>query len=97
MQENKKNFDSELQTYFGAIKQAIKEEHVNYLKSHPQLRQILNDFLSSCLLEQPSNVYDYARNYFAYFNYQKDISKYKPLIISGCSGVGKGTLINFLI
>ena len=50
MHENKKNFDSELQTYFQAIKHAIKDEHVNYLKSHPELRQILNDFLSSCLL-----------------------------------------------
>lgn len=55
--ESNKNFDSELQAYFGSIKHAIKEEHVGYLKNHPELRQILNDFLSSCLLEQPENVY----------------------------------------
>lgn len=97
MQENKKNFDSELQTYFGAIKQTIKEEHVNYLKSHPELRQILNDFLSSCLLEQPDDVYEYAQKFFAFFNYHKDIQRHKPLVISGCSGVGKGTLIKFLL
>lgn len=93
----KKNFDSELQTYFGDIKQAIKQEHVNYLKAHPELRQILNDFLSSCLLEQPDNVYEHAKNFFSYFNYQKDATKYKPLVISGCSGVGKGTLIKYLL
>ena len=52
-QETKKNFDSELQTYFARIKGAIKKEHIDYLKSHPELRQILNDFMSSCLLEQP--------------------------------------------
>lgn len=51
--ESNKNFDSELQAYFTSIKHHIKEEHVSYLKNHPELRQILNDFLSSCLLEQP--------------------------------------------
>jgi guanylate kinase len=67
--ESNKNFDSELQAYFGAIKHNIKEEHVGYLKNHPELRQILNDFLSSCLLEQPNNIYDYAKTFFSYFNY----------------------------
>lgn len=87
--ESDKNFDSELQAYFGAIKHSIKQEHIGYLKNHPELRQILNDFLSSCLLEQPDNVYDYAKKFFSYFNYYKDIQKHKPLIITGCSGVGK--------
>jgi len=34
MEENK-NFDSELKAYFDNIKQSIKQEHVQYLKSHP--------------------------------------------------------------
>jgi guanylate kinase len=59
------------------------------LKEHPELRQILNDFLSSCLLEQPENVYEYAKKFFSYFNYQKDTLKLKPIVMSGCSGVGK--------
>lgn len=67
------------------------------MKSHPELRQILNDFLSSCLLEQPEDVYEYAQKFFAFFNYQKDNVRHKPLVISGCSGSGKGTLINFLL
>lgn len=87
--EGNKNFDSELQAYFGKIKNEIKEEHVSYLKSHPELRQILNDFLSSCLLEQPENVYSYARKFFSYFNYTKDIKRLRPLVITGPSGVGK--------
>ena len=87
--ESNKNFDSELQAYFGKIKHDIKEEHVSYLKSHPELRQILNDFLSSCLLEQPENVYDYGKKFFSYFNYHKDLVRLSPLVITGCSGVGK--------
>ena len=90
--DNNKNFDSELQAYFGSINNEIKEEHVSYLKSHPELRQILNDFLSSCLLEQPENVYGYAKKFFSYFNYSKDINKLRPLVITGPSGVGKVTL-----
>jgi guanylate kinase len=87
--ESNKNFDSELQAYFTAIKHNIKDEHINYLKSHPELRQILNDFLSSCLLEQPENVYEYAKKFFSYFNYSKDVIRHKPFVITGCSGVGK--------
>lgn len=30
-------------------------------------------------------------------NPEKQELKHKPLIISGCSGAGKGTLINFLL
>lgn len=88
MQE-KNNFDSELQTYFTEIKNKIKQEHVSYIKSHAELRQILNDFMSSVLLEQPENVYTYAQKYFAFFNHQKDQETYRPLVISGCSGAGK--------
>jgi guanylate kinase len=87
MEQN--NFDSELQTYFTEIKNKIKQEHVSYIKSHAELRQILNDFLSSILLEQPSNVYNYAQQYFTFFNHQKDQKTYRPLVISGCSGAGK--------
>jgi hypothetical protein len=45
--------------------------------------------MSSVLLEQPENVYSYAQKYFSFFNHKKDKATYKPLVISGCSGVGK--------
>jgi hypothetical protein len=48
-------------------------------------------------LEQPEDVFEYAKKFFSYFNYHKDIVRYRPLVITGCSGVGKGTLINMLI
>jgi guanylate kinase len=63
------------------------------MKKHPEIREILNDFMSSVLLEKPEDVFDYARDYFSYFNVNKDKVKYKPLIISGPPGVGK--VINF--
>lgn len=42
-------------------------------------------------------MYAYAQKYFAFFNYRKDLKRHRPLVISGCSGVGKGTLIKFLL
>jgi hypothetical protein len=45
--------------------------------------------MSSVLLEQPENVYSYAQKYFSFFNHKKDKVTYKPLVMSGCSGVGK--------
>ena len=30
-----------------------------------------------------------AKKFFSYFNYHKDIVRLQPLVITGCSGVGK--------
>eukprot|EP01017_Pseudomicrothorax_dubius_P020262 TRINITY_DN2215_c0_g1_i6.p1 TRINITY_DN2215_c0_g1~~TRINITY_DN2215_c0_g1_i6.p1 ORF type:complete len:265 (-),score=77.18 TRINITY_DN2215_c0_g1_i6:147-941(-) len=91
------NLDPELRTYFLKVKEDIKQEHKEYLEQHPEIRQILNDFLSSVLLEKPADVHSYARKYFGFFNTVREIPKHKPLVICGPSGVGKGTLIKKLL
>ena len=50
---NPDNFDSELKTYYLKIKSEILKEHKDYVENHPELREILNDFMSSVLLEKP--------------------------------------------
>jgi len=91
------NLDTELKSYYLKVKDEIKKEHVEYLSHHPEIRELLNDFLSSLLLEKPSNVYTYAQEYFSFLNQEKEIKSEKPLIIAGPSGVGKGTLVKWLI
>lgn len=86
------SLDPELKTYFSKIKEEIKSEHVQYIRNHPEIRDILNDFLSSLLLEKPEDIYFYARKYFGFFNVEKPVEKHKLLVISGPSGVGK---VNF--
>ena len=81
--------DPELKTYFSKIKEEIKSEHVQYIKSHPEIRDILNDFLSSLLLEKPEDIYIYARKYFSFFDVEKPIDNQALLVMSGPSGVGK--------
>jgi guanylate kinase len=70
---------------------------VQYANRHPELRQILNDFLSSLLLEQPQNIYDYARQYFSFFNISKDKPRHRPVVVTGPQGAGKTSLVTLLI
>lgn len=46
-------------------KAEIKAEHEAYLREHPEVPQLLNDFLSSCLVRQPADVFEFARDYFS--------------------------------
>jgi len=48
-------------------------------------------------LEKPSNVYKYAQEYFSFLNREKEIVAEMPLVIAGPSGVGKGTLVKWLL
>eukprot|EP01016_Furgasonia_blochmanni_P051097 TRINITY_DN7994_c0_g2_i1.p2 TRINITY_DN7994_c0_g2~~TRINITY_DN7994_c0_g2_i1.p2 ORF type:complete len:295 (-),score=85.99 TRINITY_DN7994_c0_g2_i1:290-1174(-) len=91
------DFDPEIKAYFFKIKEDIKKEHVEYLKKHPEIREVLNDFVSSLLLQKPDDIYAYARDYFSYFNHEKDVKKQRPFVIAGPAGVGKGTLVKMLL
>lgn len=57
---DQQGFDSELRTYFKDVKAEIKRDHSKYLAKHPELREILNDFLTTVMLEKPKDVYEYA-------------------------------------
>lgn len=89
--------DPELKTYYMQVKDEVKKEHGAYISAHPEIRQLLNDFLSTLLLEKPEDVYEYAQDYFSFFNTEKEPVQYKPLVISGPSGVGKVAKLFFFI
>jgi len=81
------------------------DSHKHYIQSHPEIREVLNDFLSSILLHKPvvitvlnffqNDVFVFAKEYFHPFN--PTPLKYKPLIVVGPSGVGKATLVNEIL
>lgn len=76
-------------------KQELEERHSEYLREHPELQDLLNDFLSSVLLNKPENIFNYSREYFSKFNLTP--VRTKPLIIVGPSGVGKSTILSRLL
>ena len=94
MEENV-NFDNEVLAYLSTRKDELMESHVQYIAEHPEIRQVLNDFLSSVLLSKPDDVFVFAKEYFHPFN--PTPLKNKPLILVGPSGVGKRTLIDLAL
>lgn len=45
----------------------MKDEYVSYVMEHPELKQIMSDFLSKILLDKPKDIPSYASTYFAGF------------------------------
>ncbi len=59
-----KSYDQELKRYYVEMRDKIKQEHTEYLQKHPEIRDLLNDFVSNCLLEKPEDIYEHAQQYF---------------------------------
>eukprot|EP00826_Nyctotherus_ovalis_P057652 TRINITY_DN7891_c0_g1_i1.p1 TRINITY_DN7891_c0_g1~~TRINITY_DN7891_c0_g1_i1.p1 ORF type:complete len:286 (-),score=90.69 TRINITY_DN7891_c0_g1_i1:114-971(-) len=74
---------------------AIRGKSIEYIQQHPELLEILNSFIFNLLLREPRDVAAFARTYFDSFDLRA--SYFKPLVISGPSAVGKGTLIRMLL
>ena len=79
------NSDPELQNFYTTVKEGIKTDHQKYIKEHPEIRQLVNDYFSALLLHKPDNVYDFSKKYFAFFNKQKEGEELPPLVVIGPS------------
>jgi hypothetical protein len=55
MEENV-NFDNEVLAYLTVRKDELIESHSEYTLRHPEIREVLNDFISSVLLHKPVRV-----------------------------------------
>ena len=55
MEENV-NFDNEVLAYLSNRKDELIEDHSDYIAKHPEIREVLNDFLSSVLLSKPVSI-----------------------------------------
>ena len=47
------NFDNEVLAYLSTRKVELMDQHDEYITEHPEIREVLNDFLSSVLLNKP--------------------------------------------
>ncbi|CXJ19736.1 conserved Plasmodium protein, unknown function [Plasmodium berghei] len=45
----------------------LKNENYKYMEDHPEIKNLLNDFISSILLHAPEDIFQYANEYFSYF------------------------------
>ena len=47
------NFDNEVLAYLSTRKDELMQQHDEYIAEHLEIREVLNDFLSSVLLSKP--------------------------------------------
>lgn len=76
-------------------KMQLKAENVKYMEDHPEMHQILSDFMNAVLHDKPSDVYAFAADHFSAV--ERKALGHRPIVIAGPSGVGKSTLISMLL
>lgn len=92
-----RKLDPELMAYFFDIKQQISAEHQAYLAAHPEIKQLLTDFMLKVLLTKPENTFDFAKTYFNFFEKRSLRQSLKHLLIVGPSLGGRTKLANRLV
>lgn len=50
------NFDNEVLAYLSVRKEELIETSEQYIMDHPEIREVLNDFLSSVLAAKPVSI-----------------------------------------
>jgi len=60
--------DLEMLSHFLDRKEDLKEDHLNYMRRHPELKAILGDFLQFLLMRKPSDVIEFAADFFSSYS-----------------------------
>lgn len=91
MEEEIKN-DQELYSYYRDRTTTLTKDNFMYLMSHPEVKRLLNDYLSNILLHKPDDVFKFTKDYFKFLSDKGESDKFVVLV--GPNSVGKTTLIN---
>lgn len=75
------------QTFNVVLNKEITPEQRVYLDSYPEIHELLKMFVSNLLINKPVDANSFAKEYFSSLG--KNEINYKPLVLSGPSGVGK--------
>ena len=80
-------------------KAQIKKGYSTYIDKHPEIKTVVNGFMTAALLEKPENIFEFARTHFSGLQAEyapQDAGTLHPLVITGPPGVGKQTLVQRL-
>ena len=91
MEEEIRN-DQELYSYYRDRTTTLTKDNFMYLMSHPEVKRLLNDYLSNILLHKPDDVFKFTKDYFKFLSEKGESDKFVVLV--GPNSVGKTTLIN---
>lgn len=59
--------DPELEFYYKIMFNKIKQEQIEYLKTKPEIREILIDFITKLFLHKPESIYEFSKEHFMRF------------------------------
>lgn len=79
----------------------LKEQNTNYISDHPELKSILDEFVTAILSDKPTDIIRFGAHFFTQMKAarikEEDLHLIKPLVFAGPSGVGKGTIVGILM
>lgn len=93
--ENEIKNDQELYSYFRARNTDLTRENYNFLINHPEVKQLLNDYLANILLHKPDDIFKFTKDYFRFLSSNCEADGFTILV--GPGSVGKTELLNKLI
>ena len=94
LEEEIKN-DQELFSYFRDRNTTLCQDNFNFLMEHPEVKRLLNDYLSNILLHKPDDVFKFTKDYFKFLCEQGE--SHKLVILIGPNSVGKTTMVEHVI
>lgn len=74
----------------------MKEENEAYLLKHPELRTMLDQFMTAALTSKPADVIKFASTYFTQLRNPNAVEGPMPLVLTGCNYIGKSIIYVFL-
>lgn len=84
--------DQELYSYFRGRTATLCRDNFTFLMEHPEVKRVLNDYLSNILLHKPDDVFKFTKDYFKFLSDKGESVKFVVLV--GPNSVGKSTLID---
>ena len=87
--------DQELFSYFRDRNTTLCQDNFNFLMEHPEVKRLLNDYLSNILLHKPDDVFKFTKDYFKFLCDKGE--SHKLVIFVGPNSVGKTTMIDYII
>ena len=87
--------DQELFSYFRDRNTTLCQDNFNFLMEHPEVKRLLNDYLSNILLHKPDDVFKFTKDYFKFLCDQGE--SHKLVILIGPNSVGKTTMVDHVI
>ena len=87
--------DQELFSYFRDRNTMLCQDNFNFLLEHPEIKRLLNDYLSNILLHKPDDVFKFTKDYFKFLCDKGE--SHKLVVLVGPNSVGKTTMIDYII